>query len=79
MCPAGKSVSHLAGALLKEYTTVGCPTYIGADWSIDDIEELIAAGPHVSALVPEAMEYMQKEVEEKEKKGQVQVVLWVVG
>ena len=69
-------MTHPVGALSKEYTTVGCPTDKGMDWSIEVTKEALSVGPHVSTLVPEAMEQMQKEEEEKEQKGQVQVVLW---
>jgi len=37
----------------------------------------IALGPHVLAMDPEAMQQLQQEVAEKEKKGQCWVVLWI--
>ena len=58
-----------------KYATVGCPTKTGNNWSMDNLEEAINVGPHVSALNPEAMEQLQSEVEEKEAQGQAKVVL----
>ena len=40
------------------------------------MEAAIEKGPHVSALVPEAMEQLQSEVEAKVKCGQCRVVKW---
>ena len=43
---------------------------------MQDLEEAINVGPHVSALDPEAMAQLQAEVKEKEALGQAKVVLW---
>jgi multidrug efflux pump subunit AcrA (membrane-fusion protein) len=40
------------------------------------MQAAINRGPHVSALVPEAIEQLQVEVKDKVKKGQARVVLW---
>ena len=59
-----------------EYATVGYPTKTGKDWTMQDLEEAINVGPHVSALDPEAMAQLQADVKEKEALGQAKVVLW---
>ena len=43
---------------------------------MQDLEDTINVGPHVSALDPEAMAQLQAEVKEKEVLGQAKVVLW---
>ena len=70
MCPAGLVLHHPAADLLIEYATVGCPTKIGNNWLMNDLEEAINVGPHVSALNPKVMEQLQSEVKEKEALGQ---------
>jgi uncharacterized protein YeeX (DUF496 family) len=40
------------------------------------MQAAIDRGPHVSALVPEAMKQLQLEVNDKVRKGQAKVVLW---
>ena len=69
MCTTWKSIDHPATKLLSEYSTRDCATNMGADWSIERIKEAIAIGSHVSTMIPEAMEQLQKEVEEKDQKG----------
>ena len=76
MCPAGLALQHPASDLLMEYATVGCPTKIGKNWTIEDPEEAVKVEPHVSALDPEAMEQLQAEVAGKKALGQAKVVLW---
>ena len=43
---------------------------------MDDLEEAIEVGLHVSALDPEVMKQLQLEVKGKEALGQAKVVLW---
>ena len=76
MCPAGLALHHPAAAKLLEYAMQGCPTKTGRDWTVQEMQEAIDKGPHVSALVPEAMEQLAKEVAAKEKKGQCRLVPW---
>ena len=75
MCPSGLVLEYPAADLLMEYATVGCPTKTGKDWTMQDLEEAIDVGSHVSALDPEAMAQLQPEVKEKEALGQAKVVL----
>ena len=41
----------------------------GTDWMIEDIKEVITVEPHVSAFTPDAIEQLQKEVDESEQKS----------
>jgi hypothetical protein len=55
MCPKGLALHHPAAAKLLQYATGGCPVNSGQPWTTEMIEAAIARGPHVSALVPEAI------------------------
>ena len=76
MCPTGLSADHPAGKLLLEYATGGCPTNTGRPWTKEEMIATIEKGPHVSALVPEAIEQHGMELREKMKQCQAKVVLW---
>jgi len=76
MCPRGLALRHPAAGQLLQYATGGCPVNSGRNWTMEMIETAIARGPHVSALVPEAIEQLGLEVKDKEKKGQCRVVEW---
>ncbi|EJK76004.1 hypothetical protein THAOC_02256, partial [Thalassiosira oceanica] len=76
MDPAGPALEHPAADLLTEYATFGCPANTGNDWTIDELQAAIDVGPHVSAMVPEAMQQLQEEVALKISNGQVKVFLW---
>ena len=76
MCPAELALHHPAANLLMEYATFAFPNKTGKKWSMEDLEEAIEIGLHVSALDPKAMEQLQSEVKEKEALGQAKVVLW---
>jgi len=76
MCPDGLALHHPAAAKLLEYAMDGCPTRTGQNWTVGEMQEAIERGPHVSALVPEAMEQLAQEVIAKEKKGQCRVIEW---
>ena len=43
---------------------------------LKEIAETVQRGPHVSAMVPEAMHQLQEEVAAKAQKGQYKVVAW---
>ncbi len=45
-------------------------------WSILEMEEAIARGPHQSALTLEAFEHIAAEIKEKVRTKQAQVVEW---
>ena len=76
MCPSGLALHHPAAGQLLQYATGGCPVNSGQNWTMEMIETAIARGPHVSALVPEAIEQLNLEVIDKAKKGQCRVVEW---
>jgi hypothetical protein len=76
MCPRGLALTHPAAEHLLEYASKGCPTHTGAPWTIDQMRAAIERGPHVSALVPEAMAQLDDEVKEKVLKGQARIVKW---
>eukprot|EP00956_Cyclotella_meneghiniana_P024897 scaffold50778_cov74-Cyclotella_meneghiniana.AAC.1 len=76
MCPQGLALHHPAAGALLEYATQGCPCNTGKDWTKEQLWAAVERGPHVSALEPDAIEQMEQEIAEKQKQGQVKVVLW---
>jgi hypothetical protein len=76
MCPANLATYHPAAHVLLEYATKGCPTNTGAPWSRQLMQAAIDKGPHVSALIPEAIDQLHSEVAEKVISGQARVVRW---
>jgi len=76
MFPQGRAASHLAGTLLEEWATYGCPTNTGKEWTVAEMEAAIRRGPHKSAREPEAIEHFKQEIERKVKDGQARVVTW---
>ena len=65
MCPSGLATRHPAAEHLLSYATGGCPVKTGNPWTRRMMEEAIAAGPHKSALEPDAMQQLADEVEAK--------------
>ena len=76
MCPRGLALHHPAASALHHYAVHGCPTSTGAPWTVDQIQTAIDRGPHVSALVPDAMAHLDAEVREKVANGQARLVRW---
>jgi hypothetical protein len=76
MCPSNLALHHPAAEKLLQYATGGCPANTGRPWSKEEMQAAIDRGPHVSALVPEAIEHLQVEAKDEVKKGQAWVVLW---
>ena len=76
MCPRGLALHHPAASLLKQYAVNGCPTNTGTPWTLAQVQAAIDRGPHVSALVPEAMTQLDMEVREKVASGQARIVHW---
>ena len=76
MCPANLAMYRPAANLLLEYATKGCPTKTGAPWSRQLMQAAIDKGPHASALIPEAIEQLRREIAEKVASGQARVVRW---
>ncbi len=59
---------------LVEYSRCGVPTDCGPDWSRAAVEAAKAAGPHVSALLPENVTLMWEDIEYQVKAGFVTLV-----
>jgi hypothetical protein len=76
MCLRNLALHHPAAEKLLQYATGGCPANMGLPWSKEEMQAAIDRGPHVSALVPEAIKQLQLEVNDKVRKGQAKVVLW---
>jgi hypothetical protein len=55
MCPAGIATTHPAGAVLTEWSQMGCPTRTGKPWTKAEMWEAVERGPHQSSLSPEAI------------------------
>lgn len=76
MCPKGLALHHPAAGKLLQYAIKGCPSRTGRPWTKQEMQEAIDRGPHISALVPEAMEQLHAEIAVKVANGQCQVVYW---
>ena len=76
MCTSGLALHYPAVGHLLEYATNGCPTSMGKPWRQDEMQTAIEQGPHVSAMVLEAMEQLASGVEDKVRQGQAKVLLW---
>ena len=60
--------------MLLDWAKFGCPTQTGKPWSILEMEEAIACGPHQLALTPEALKHFAVEIKEKVRSKQAWVV-----
>lgn len=77
MWPRGNiAINHPAAKFLLEYSTLGCPTDMGPDWTKEEIISAVMRGPHISAKLPDAITYLQQETEEKLKGGYINKVTW---
>ena len=76
MNPSGPALDHPAAPLLSDYAKYGCPVDCGPNWSRAQIEEALDYGAHPTAKIPEALECLIKEAEEKEKEGFVHILRW---
>ena len=76
MCPNGLALHHPAAPTLEQYAESGCPTNTGAPWSREQMQTAIDRGPHISALVPDAMAQLDLEIAEKVKNGQARIIRW---
>ena len=76
MRPNGPYAQHDAIPLLNAYAKDGCPTDCGPDWTEAHIVAALKRGPHVSAKVPEAIDALLTETENKVKQGFAKVVRW---
>jgi hypothetical protein len=46
MAPQGLALQHEAASLLTDWEKFGCPTRMGQDWTIEEIQATIDQGPH---------------------------------
>ncbi len=76
MCPSRMALAHPAVGLLPEWAILGCPTCTGKPWTRDEMWEVVARGPHQSALSPEALAHFAEEAAEKVRTKQARIVLW---
>jgi len=76
MNPSGPALDHPAAPLLADYVKYGCPVDCGPNWTREQIEEALDYGAHPTAKIPEALECLIKEAEEKEKEGFVHILRW---
>jgi hypothetical protein len=77
MRPKGLGLHHPAAQILEEYAKYGCPTPICKPWTKQEMWEVVARGPHQSALSPEAIEHFWLKAIEKVDAGQAILVKWV--
>ena len=76
MCPRRLALHHPAATILLQYASEGCPTRTGTPWTVAQMRTAIARGPHVSALVQDAMDQLDEEILEKVLNGQARIVKW---
>jgi hypothetical protein len=76
MALQGLALKHEAADILKDWAQFGCPTNMGRDWTLAEIQSAINQGPHKSALEPDALAHFAAGVWDKVKKGQARVVRW---
>ena len=70
MCPSGSALRHPAAGRFLEYATKGCPTSTGfKPWTREEMQATIEQGPHVLAMVPEAMAQLALEIKDKVRQG----------
>ena len=76
MCSAVLALHHPAEGDLLQFATKGFPTMTGKPWTLNQMEEEIYRGPHVSVLQSVAMKILVDDVAVKEKKVQCKVFMW---
>ena len=76
MCPMGLMLHHPAVETLLDYASAGCPKNMGSPWTHAQMQAAIDCGPHVSGLVPAAIEQLDLEVNEKVANGQARIIRW---
>lgn len=74
MIPRGKARTHPAGPMLLQYARDGCPVDVGRVWTNDEITAAAHRGPHVSALLPEAIAMMYVEAQAKVDEGFAEII-----
>ncbi len=76
MRPKGLALHHPAAKILEDYAKCGCPTQTGKPWTKQEMWEVVARGPHQSAILPEAIEHFWLKAIEKVDAGQAILVKW---
>jgi hypothetical protein len=76
MAPEGLTLKHKAADILHKWEHFGCPTVVGRDWTLAEIQAAIDRGPHKLALELNAIKHFTEEVANKVAKGQAWVVFW---
>ena len=76
MRPTGPALHHPLAATLSRWSQDGVDADCGNPWSRNALEASIAKGPHVSALTPEVIALVHKDVEYQCKGGFAEIVLW---
>ena len=72
--PRKGAMDHSSATRLVEYTTVGCSADCGPAWVFQHVLKVLQYGPHKSALQPQALDAIHKEVNEKVKQGYAKIV-----
>jgi hypothetical protein len=76
MCPTDLALEHPAASMLQEYATYGCLAKTGKKWTKAEILEAVERGPHVSALLVDALEHFKEEARAKVATGHTTIVDW---
>jgi hypothetical protein len=66
---------HPFGKTLKQWQT-GVPVDCGAAWSLEAINAAIARGPHITALLNEAIVVVYEDIAYQVKAGFSEVMYW---
>jgi hypothetical protein len=76
MSPGPLALHHPAAPLLQTFATAGCPVDITDQWTLAQLEEVIAYGSHPSAQDPVAAKACRTEALEKVAQGFCKVIPW---
>jgi hypothetical protein len=76
MWPQGIALLHDASMLLDSYSTMGCPTDCGPQWSKTHIIAAITRGSHPTAKKPEARRYLINQTLDKVKENFAKITRW---
>jgi hypothetical protein len=59
---------------LQEFCNKGCPAQCGPDWTPEVIKAATAAGPHISALIPENTQLIWEDIAYQVNAGFVRII-----
>jgi hypothetical protein len=76
MWPQGIALLHDASILLESYSTIGCPTDCGPQWSKTHIMAAITRGSHPTAKKTEARCYLINQMLDKVKENFAKITRW---